>query len=71
MKSGDGADTLPSGYRPTDGNVTSWCPAVARIARLYVNTSGTLTLEWVRNISDGNEYTTVVWVDCNMDFWIS
>ena len=42
----------------------------ARIARLYVNGSGALYLEWVRNLNGGGEYTTAVWVDCNFDYWI-
>ena len=63
--------TLPAGYYPTDGNryKLAACGG-ARIARLYVNGSGSLYLEWVRNLSDGKEYTTAVWVDCNFDYWI-
>ena len=70
-KSGAVLTTLPSGYRPTDGNRYKLVPCGgARIARIYVNTSGTLTLEWVRNMNGGGEYSTAVWVDCNFDYWI-
>jgi hypothetical protein len=42
----------------------------SRVARIYVNTTGIFRLEWVRNLSNGDEYTTAVWVDCNFDYWI-
>ena len=64
--------TLPSGYYPTDGNRYKLVACGgSRIARLYVNTSGVFKLEWVRNLTDGAEYTTAVWVDCNMDYWLN
>ena len=70
-KSGATLCTLPSGYRPWDGNHYKIAPCGgARIARLYVARNGELYLEWVRNLSDGNAYTTAVWVDCAMDFWV-
>ena len=70
-KSGAMLCTLPSGYRPWDGNHYKIAPCGgARIARLYVARNGELYLEWVRNLSDGNAYTTAVWVDCAMDFWV-
>ena len=70
-KSGALLTTLPSGYYPTDGNryKLAACGG-SRVARLYVNGAGQLNLEWVRNMSDGNAYTTAVWVDCNFDYWI-
>ena len=70
-KSGTVLATLPSGYYPTDGNRYKIVACGgSRVARLFVNGSGSFKLEWVRNLSDGAEYTTAVWVDCNMDFWI-
>ena len=70
-KSGAQLTTLPAGYYPTDGNRYKLVPcAGSRIARLYVNTSGIFNLEWVRSLSNGDEYTTAVWVDCNFDYWI-
>lgn len=70
-KSGALLCTLPSGYQPWDGNHYKIAPCGgARIARLYVARNGELYLEWVRNLSDGNAYTTAVWVDCAMDFWV-
>ena len=70
-KSGALIATLPAGYYPTDGNryKLAACGG-ARIARIYVNVSGAFHLEWVRNMSDGNTYTTALWVDCGMDYWI-
>ena len=70
-KSGALLTTLPSGYYPTDGNryKLAACGG-SRMARLYVNGAGEFHLEWVRNMSDGNAYTTAVWVDCNFDYWI-
>ena len=70
-KSGATLTTIPSSYRPTDGNRYKMAACGgSRIARLLVNTSGAFRLEWVRNMSDAAEYTTAVWVDCNMDYWI-
>ena len=70
-KSGALLTTLPAGYFPTDGNryKLAACGG-ARIARIFVNGSGNLNLEWVRNMNGGGEYTTAVWVDCNFDYWI-
>ncbi len=42
----------------------------SRVARLYVNTGGGLYLEWVLNVSNGSKYTSSLWVDCNIDFWV-
>ena len=64
--------TIPAGYRPASHNFYSIRPCGgARIARIYVNPNGQLYLEWVRNLSDGKEYTTAVWVDCNFDYFMS
>jgi len=64
--------TIPAGYRPASYNFYSMRPCGgARIARIYVNPNGQLYLEWVRNLSDGKEYTTAVWVDCNFDYFMS
>ena len=64
--------TIPAGYRPVSYNFYSMRPCGgARIARIYVNPNGQLYLEWVRNLSDGKEYTTAVWVDCNFDYFMS
>lgn len=71
-KSGATLTTLPSGYYPTDGNRYKLVACGgSRVARVFVNTSGAFKLEWVRNLSNGDEYTTAVWVDCNMDYWIN
>lgn len=70
-KSGATLANIPSGYYPTDGNRYKLVPCGgSRVARLYVNVSGVFKLEWVRNLSDGAEYTTALWVDCNMDYWL-
>ena len=63
--------TLPAGYRPSEGNryFLKACSG-GRVARFYVNSVGQLILEWVRNLSDGDKYTTSLWIDCNIDFWI-
>lgn len=44
-----------------------------RIARVYVSpgtSNGLLVLEWVKDISDGSNYNSAVWVDCNFDYWL-
>lgn len=76
--SGDIVGIIPEGYRPpsrpntTGNNYYSIRPCGgARIARVYVKPDGELTLEWVRNLSDGSTYTSnAVWVDCNFDYWL-
>lgn len=48
----------------------------ARIARIAVHGDdgslpGNLVLEWVRNLSDGDLYTSAkIWVDCSIEYWI-
>ena len=70
-KSGATLANIPSGYYPTDGNRYKLVPCGgSRVARLYVNVSGVFKLEWVRNLSDGAEYTTALWVDSNKDDWL-
>lgn len=70
-KSGATITTLPEGFRPVDGNkyFLKSCSG-ARIARILVNTAGVMSVEWLRAIKDAVEYTTAVWIDCNIDFWI-
>lgn len=44
-----------------------------RIARVYVSPgtpNGLLVLEWVKDIFDGSNYNSAVWVDCNFDYWL-
>jgi hypothetical protein len=69
-KSNTDITTLPAGYRPTVGSVYRLAACTgSRVARLRLTTAGLLELEWVRNLTDGAEYTTAVWVDCSFDFW--
>ena len=70
-KSGATITTLPEGFRPVDGNkyFLKSCTG-ARIARIMVTTAGVMSIEWVRNMSDGSAYTTATWLDCNIDYWI-
>ena len=69
-KSGDVLGSVGAALAPATGNVyhLAACGG-ARVARLYINTAGELHLEWVRNLSDGAEYATKVWVDCNFSYW--
>ena len=70
-KSGATITTLPEGFRPVDGNkyFLKSCSG-ARIARIMVTTAGLMSVEWLRAIKDAAEYTTAIWIDCNIDFWI-
>lgn len=52
----------------------------ARIARIAVygasdsnlENYGKLVLEWVRNLSDGDLYTSAaIWVDCSIEYWVN
>ena len=66
------ADTLPEEYRPT-GNITVFASLNGgRIARVVVNTSGEIKLEWIYNISDGSAYTTKVsWLYFQLDYFVN
>ena len=70
-KHGATITTLPEGFRPIDGNkyFLKSCSG-ARIARIMVTTAGVMSVEWLRAIKDAAEYTTAIWIDCNIDFWI-
>ena len=64
--------SLGTAAAPLYGNVYSLRPCSGgRIARLFVSTTGDLTLEWIKNISDASNYTSAaIWIDCNFDYWI-
>lgn len=61
--------TMPEGYRPTGNTYKLAAMGGERIARIYINTSGKLMLEWAIDISDGGKYKANNWVDCAFDYW--
>ena len=62
--------TLPSGYRPANGNCYFLqVRGGQNIARVFVNTSGEIYIEWVKSLYDQSSNTGSGWFDLNMDFW--
>lgn len=64
---------IPDGYRPATGTATVINPCQgSRIARIAVYANGNFRLEWVKNLSDGSNYTSgPVWVECSIDYWLT
>lgn len=44
----------------------------ARIARIIAHSDGNLRIEWVKDLSTGNDNTTTtgIWVDMTIDYWL-
>ena len=62
--------TLPSGYRPANGNCYFLQPRGGQnIARVFINTSGEIYIEWVKSLYDQSNNTGSGWFDLHMDFW--
>ena len=40
----------------------------ARIARLYVNPNNNFNVEWIKNISDGSNYTGSTWLQAKIEY---
>lgn len=67
--------TLPNGYTPTSGVFSLNACTGARVARIAIGgkgeaNEGKLGLSWVRNLSDGALYTSSVWVQCSIEYWV-
>lgn len=63
---------IPEGYRPAR-NVYAFCPLGGRyIARIYVNTSGYVAIEWVQFLYDtaATESREGTWIDGYIDYWV-
>lgn len=66
------ASQIPSPYKPAR-NVYSLCPvANCGIARILVNPSGEVCVDWVHNVAsvDVSESFTVDWIDGYIDYWV-
>lgn len=63
--------TLPAGARPASSVYALATCGGKRLARIFVNVSGSLRLEWIVNLSDGSNYTTSTWVEVNMEYPVS
>lgn len=62
---------LPVGYRPNTRKYVLNPMTLARIARIYVDTNGYVSLEWTKNLSDGSNVSgELSWVQIDMDFLI-
>lgn len=66
------ASQIPSPYKPAR-NVYALCPVTNRgIARILVNPSGEIRVDWVQNIAsaEATESYTVNWIDGYIDYWV-
>jgi hypothetical protein len=65
------AEPIPSAYRP-DRNVYAICATGGRaVARILVNKSGYILVDWIQVISSAESTTssTVKWIDGYIDYW--
>ena len=62
---------LPEGYRPLANVYTLQACSNTRVARVYINTSGMMGIEWVVNLYDGTRYSGEIhWVQIDMRFFV-
>ena len=62
---------LPEGYRPLANVYTLQACSNTRVARVYINTSGMMGIEWVVNLYDGTRYSgEIPWVQIDMRFFV-
>ena len=62
---------LPEGYRPLANVYTLQACSNSRVARVYINTSGMMGIEWVVNLYDGTRYSgEIPWVQIDMRFFV-
>ena len=68
--------TLPEGYTPAKNVFSLNACSGGRVARIAVGgagdtNAGKLCLEWVKNLSDGANYTSAeIWVQCSIYYWV-
>lgn len=67
-----GSDAIPKQYRPAR-NVYAMCATGGRnIARVFVNNSGGIGIDWVQSLTSASQTTSasVSWIDGYIDYWI-
>ena len=62
--------TIPAGLRPAEALYTYGFTSGYRIDRWYINTSGTMGVDYSINISNGSNYTTSNWHSVNITYMI-
>lgn len=62
--------SLPNAYRPETTHYWLSPLTGSRIARCIIGSGGDLVIEWIKNISDGSDYTgNVSWIDMSGTFF--
>ena len=62
--------SLPVAYRPETTHYWLSPLTGSRIARCIIGSGGDLAIEWIKNISDGSDYTgNVSWIDMSGTFF--
>lgn len=59
---------LPTEYRPKNQNYVFWACSGGRICRGFAQTDGRIVAEWIKNISDGSNYTSSTWLNVRIDY---
>lgn len=59
---------LPTEYRPKNQNYVFWACSGGRICRGFAQTDGRIVAEWVKNISNGSDYTSSTWLNVRIDY---
>lgn len=67
---------LPAGYTPAKAVFSLNACSGGRVARIAVGgegeeNAGKLALSWIKNLSNGEDYTTeAIWVQCSIEYWV-
>jgi len=62
--------TVPSGYRPTTAQYRLCAMTGSNVARIYINTSGSIVVEWTRKLSDGSWVTGAIsWIAIYVEYF--
>ena len=62
--------SIPSAYRPETTHYWLSPLTGSRIARCIISSGGDIVIEWIKNISDGSDYTgNVSWIDMSGAFF--
>ena len=68
---------LPAGYTPEKSVFSLNACSGSRVARIAVSgkgdaNPGQLVLNWVKELSDGSNYTdATIWIQCSIEYWVN
>lgn len=63
--------TLPEEYKPKQNSYKLVPCSSYRVARIFVNSSGQLCVEWVYNLTDGSRYSgEISWIQIDISYFV-